>query len=376
MSKILIIDDEDMLRKAIGDYFEDLDYQVLHASQGEEGLDLFHSEKPDAVLLDLDMPKINGFEVLKQIQKRSPETPVVVISGVGIVGDAVNSLRLGAWDFISKPIKDLEILLYTMNRVFERARLIKENQEYKERLEEKVKLRTTQLQEANQSLQKTQVIIVQILARAGDYRDNETGKHVIRISKYSEIIAKARNLPPAKVELIARTAPLHDIGKIGIRDEILLKPGPLNEEERKEMMQHCQIGFEILTVRTNRDDSLNDLFEHVHDLADSQRETEQLLSYASNIALFHHERWDGKGYPLGLKGDTIPIESRIAALADIYDALGSPRPYKETYSEEKCQTVLKELSGTALDPELVSAFFESVEEIVAVKERWQDEISS
>ena len=373
MKKLLVVDDEILLRKVIGDYFEDAGFEVLLADQGVNGLDLFRQEQPDAVILDLDMPKLNGFELLKIINQSSPETPVIVISGVGIVGDAVRSLRLGAWDFLSKPIHDLEILNFTMERVLERAQLLKENRDYRERLEEKVRLRTQQLSAVNESLESTQQKIVRMMARAGEYRDNESGKHVIRVAKVAEAVAKTLGLPAEKTTLIGKTAALHDIGKIGIQDAILLKPGRLNQEELQVMMQHCRYGFDILTGGSTSNGTLTDLLEYVHELSANPQQTEQLLSHAGNIALFHHERWDGTGYPTGLKGDAIPIEARITALADVYDVLGCARPYRPANTEEDCQRIISELTGIHLDPDCVAAFFECIDEITAIKQQWIDD---
>lgn len=371
MKKILIIDDELMLREAFRNYLEDYDYEVITAGDGEEGLKRFHTENPDAVLVDLNMPKVDGFQVLKTINEKTSEIPIAVISGVGIVSDAMRAVRLGAWDFITKPISDLEIISYTLDKMFARARLIRENREYKEDLEKKVKRRTAQLQKANDSLQKTKMQILRRLARAGEYKDNETGKHVIRVSKYTEIIAKTLKLSNEKIDLVRRTSPLHDIGKIGIPDSILLKKGPLDEDQWKIMMKHCEYGFNILSPQSLEHKDIKE--KQAYALKKNREKTpEELLDTACNIALFHHEKWDGSGYPTGLKGEEIPIEARITAIADIYDAIGSPRPYKEAFSEDKCQSILKELSGSHLQPAVVSAFFKSIDVILRIKNQWKD----
>ncbi len=372
MKKILVIDDEQLLRQNFRDYLEDYDYEVVTGQDGEEGLKLFESEKPDAVFVDLNMPRVDGFEVLKVISEKTSEIPIVVISGVGIVSEAIRAVNLGAWDFIAKPVKDLDILSYTLGKVFERSRLIKENREYKELLEEKVKIRTAQLQEAVEYLRNTQVQIIRRLALAGEFKDNETGKHVIRVSKYSEVISKALDLTEEKIDVIARTAHLHDIGKIGIPDNILLKPDKLTDEEFDQMKEHCAYGFKILAPEVEDGNDLVYNTDYLFDFNDDSKIDGQLLNHACNIALYHHEKWDGRGYPYGKKGDSIPIEARITAIADVYDALGTSRPYKEGFSEDKCQSIIRELSGSHFEPDIVSAFFDSIKTILDIKSKWKD----
>jgi len=366
-----------MMRQTIGDYLEDYDYEVIVAKDGQEGLDMFQSEKPDAVLVDLNMPKVDGFKVLETIVKETVEVPVIVISGVGVMHDAIKAIHLGAWDFISKPIDTLDILSYTLDKVFEKTQLIRENREYKEELEKKVALRTQQLQDSNKFLRITQRQIISTLARAGEYRDNETGKHVIRVSKYSEIIAQTLGLSQEQADLIKKTSPLHDIGKIGVPDEILLKPGALNNDEWKKMKKHSEYGFSILTAGLiNNDDvkfEIKKFISSTSSYTTAYTSSNKLLFvYACNIALFHHEKWDGSGYPLGIKGEKIPIEARITALADVYDAIGSRRPYKKSFSEDKCQSIIRELSGSHLEPAIVSAFFKSINTILEIKNHWKD----
>ncbi|MCP4670600.1 MAG: HD domain-containing protein, partial [Desulfobacula sp.] len=261
---------------------------------------------------------------------------------------------------------------YTLEKVSERARLIRENREYKESLEIKVKERTSELNKANVSLRHLQMQIILRLARAGEYRDNETGRHVIRVSKYAEVISKKLGLLPEKVELIKRTSSLHDIGKIGVPDNILLKPGKLDEKEWEIMKEHCRYGYNILSVNEEKPDQMeNDLSASLK-IPENFKLTGELLDCACNIALYHHEKWDGSGYLLGLKCDKIPLEARITALADVYDALGSSRTYKKPFSEEKCQSIVRELSGSHFDPKIVAVFFESIETIKDIKTRWKD----
>ncbi len=372
MKKILIIDDEQLLRQAIGDYFEDDNYEVVLSGDGQEGLDLFYSEKPDAVLVDLNMPRVDGFRVVETIAKDYSEIPVVVISGVGIVGDAMRAVQLGAWDYLTKPMSDLEILSYTMEKAFDRAKLLKENREYKETLEEKVRQRTTELQEMNEVLQNTQLQILRTLALAGEIRDYETSGHVIRVSKYSEVIAAKLGLSDMEVEMITKASPLHDIGKVAIPETVLLKTSQLQGAEWNEMKEHCRHGFNLLTTGAPGSQKAKEKLSDSLGIKSDSELRGQLLTFASNIALYHHEKWDGSGYPSGLGKEDIPIEARITALVDVYDALGSKRPYKDEYPEEKCQAIIKELSGSHFDPDAVSAFFESIDSILMIKREWKD----
>lgn len=376
--KILVIDDERMLRELVRAFLEDNDYQVTTAADGEEGLDLFRKQPFDALFVDLNMPRVDGFAVLDAVKKEAPEIPIVVISGVGIVRDAIRAVRLGAWDFLTKPFEDLEMLTYTLDKVLERAKLVRENREYKEALEEKVCRRTVQLQEANTVLRRTQEQILQRLGRAGEYKDNETGRHVIRVSKYTEIIAKTLGLPQRTVELIRDGSPLHDIGKIGVPESILLKPGPLDDAEWEIMKKHSEYGYDILTLGANMKDGVVCVPENMKDggvctpAGGADVETRHLLEFAAGIALHHHERWDGTGYPHGLYREAIPIASRITALADVYDALGSVRSYKDPFPEEKCQAIIRESGGSHLDPAVTRAFFTAIDEILEIKERWKE----
>lgn len=370
--KILIIDDESLLRATFCDFFEDFGFDVFTAKDGRDGLAQYQEEHPDAILVDLNMPRLDGFKVIETVHQDAPNLPIIVMSGVGLVDEAVRAIRLGAWDFISKPISDLELLMHTLDRAFERAQLIAENNAYKRSLEEKVRLRSAQLAMVNESLHRTQSQIVKQLARVGEHRDNQTSKHIIRVANYTEVIARSLGLSQQKIELIKQTAPLHDIGKIGVPDYILLKPTGLSASELKTIQKHCEIGFDILSPAPDPIGTVRERMAYALKINADHLSAMELLNQASIIALFHHEKWDGSGYPSGIKGETIPIEARITTIADIYDAAGSKRPYKEGLPEKDCQKILGDLSGTHLDPEVVNAFFDSREEILEIKQQWQD----
>jgi len=288
-----------------------------------------------------------------------------------VIADAVEALRLGAWDYLLKPIEDLSVLRHAVEKNLDRARLMRENREYREQLEEKVRIRTAQIENTNKELRQTRMQIIQCLGKAAEYKDNETGHHVIRVSCYSSIMAEALGLDPKLVSLIRLCSPMHDIGKIGIPDNILLKAGPLDTEEWHFMQQHCMMGADMLSPPS--EDELVLYRRHTtisHDILGNS--DSDVLQMARKIAACHHEYWDGSGYPVGLKGEDIPIEARIVTVADIYDALSSERSYKKPFPEEKCQRIIRELTGTFLDPNIVSFFFIKIDKILRIKEDWED----
>lgn len=368
---ILVVDDEEPIRQTVRYYLEDNEYNVLDAENGRVGLELFKQKKPDLVLVDLRMPEVDGLDVLARITGQSPDTPVIVISGTGIIADVVEALRLGAWDYILKPIEDMSVLLHAVNKALERSWLIRENREYSQKLEEKVKIRTAQLEAANRELWENQLQVIRKLGKAAEYKDNETGRHVIRVSLYSGVLAEALGLPPETIDLLHLCSPMHDLGKIGIPDNILQKPGPLDPSEWEMMKEHSHIGKDMLQPLTAED---IDLYrKHTRIGEDILAGTDSpLLEMARRIAAYHHEHWDGSGYPYGLKGEDIPIEARIVTVADIYDALSSQRAYKEPFPEEKCQQVIRSFSGTLLDPAIVEVFFQNIDQILKIKEEWKD----
>lgn len=368
---ILTIDDEKNIRDSFRYFLEDNGYHVLEAANGRIGLEIFQREHPDLVMVDLKMPEVDGLEVLATITSIAPDTPIIIISGTGVLGDVVSALHLGAWDYLLKPVHDLDILLHAVKKALERAHLLKENRAYREHLEEMVQLRTQQLEAANSELQKTRMEIIRRLGKAAEYKDNETGRHVIRVALYSALLAQELGLDAKTVDMIRQCSPMHDLGKIGIPDYILLKPGILDEEEWEIMFRHCQIGSTMLGPLPQEDLIL---YQHHTSIGEDilGGSSSQLLETAARIAGYHHEHWDGTGYPHRLKGEEIPIEARIVAVADVYDALSSKRAYKEPFSETKCLQILQELSGTILDPNVTAVFFKNKDKIMAIKENWHD----
>ena len=362
--RVLVIDDEPRLRRTLADYLEDLGCQTALAANGAEGLEILEAFLPDVVLADLNMPVMDGYAFIQEALTRQPHLPVVVVSGVGTVDKAVEALRLGAWEFITKPVSRFEVVECTLARVLERARLLRENRRYQHRLESLVDERTAELMDTRRQ-------ILFSLGKAAEYRDNETGRHVIRVGEMCAAVGQALGLPAARVEMLREAAPLHDIGKIGVPDEILLKPSPLSPQEWELMKRHCEYGCLILS-QPQADEHPERNAWPLRPAPSDALAPPGLMPLARTIALAHHERWDGGGYPRGLAGEDIPLEARIVSLVDVYDAVGSHRPYKLPFPEEECQRIIRQGAGNAFDPAVVEAFFACIETVLKLKERWRD----
>ncbi len=334
-ANLLVVDDTpfnlDLLRDVLAPY-----YRVRLATSGDNALKLIHKNPPDLILLDIMMPGMDGY-TLCQILKDDPRyrhIPVIFVTAMSETHDETHGFEVGAVDYITKPISAPVVLV----RV--KTHLALHHQQMA--LEQQVKERTQELHE-------TRLQIIQRLGRAAEYKDNETGRHVIRMSHYARIMALKAAVPEEEADLIFNAMPMHDIGKIGIPDRIILKPGPLNDEEWALMRQHPQIGADIIGV-------------HEH----------PLMQYARTIALTHHEKWDGTGYPNRLVGEQIPFVGRLAALADVYDALTSKRPYKEAWSVEKAAQVIHEGAGKHFDPSLMPIFDASLDEFKTIQQRYME----
>jgi putative two-component system response regulator len=364
MPRVLVIDDEPRLRRTLADYLEDMGCETALAANGAEGLEVLESFQPDVVLVDLNMPVMDGYAFIGAARTRLPDLPVIVVSGVGTVDKAVEAIRLGAWDYITKPISRFDVVEYTLCRVLERARLLRENRRYQQNLEVLVNERTAELLDTRRQ-------ILFSLGKAAEYRDNETGRHVIRVGEMCAAVGRALGLAQQRVEMLREAAPLHDIGKIGVPDGILLKPGPLSPDEWEVMKRHCEYGCLILSqpqMEGQPDQNACALF--AADSADAA--TQRLMPLARTIALAHHERWDGTGYPRRLAGEAIPLEARIVSLVDVYDAVGSRRPYKKPFPEVECQDIIMQGAGSSFDPAVVEAFLACMDTILKLKERWRD----
>lgn len=363
-NKILIIDDQPELRELLSTFLSSLGYDTKTAENGQEGLLALTQWPADLVTVDLQMPVLDGAGFIRQAVQRWPDLPIIIVSGVDAVDQAVEALRLGARDFITKPIESFSLVKNTIDKTLESAELIRQNRDYQYNLERMVEQRTDELEEIKRQL-------LYSLGKAAEYRDNETGRHVIRVGKMCGLIGRYMGMSPSVAKTFQEAAPLHDIGKIGISDLILLKPGKLTEDEWTSMKRHCEIGCDILRHYSSMKQSDESLYRKVIAMANSG-DNLLLLEVAMVIALSHHEHWNGKGYPMSLAGEDIPLVSRIVAIIDVYDALGSERPYKKPFSEEKCQQILREGKGSHFDPEIVDAFFANIDEIISIKKDWMD----
>ncbi len=310
------------------------EYRVKAALNGEEALKIVNSSNPpDIILLDIMMPGMNGFETCRRIKNniKTHNIPVIFVSTKDTEEDEMEGFNIGAVDYITKPFSPSIVLA----RVKTHLALHQHNI-----------LLETKVQERTQELYSTRLEIIRRLGIASEYKDNETGLHIIRMSKYCHIIAKGAGLDNSTAELILTAAPMHDVGKIGIPDKILCKPGKLDPDEWEIMKQHTTIGATIIG-------------DHEYNL----------MKVAQNVALTHHEKWNGEGYPKGLAGEHIPLEGRIAAIADVFDALTSERPYKKAWTVEKSLELISNEKGKHFDPDLVDIFFDSMDAIISVKEK-------
>ncbi|HZK19172.1 MAG TPA: HD domain-containing phosphohydrolase [Treponemataceae bacterium] len=361
---ILIIEDEVIIRESFKAFLEDCDFKVFTAENGLVGLELLQDLNPDIVMTDLRMPEIDGLEVLQKSTRFYPHIPVIVVSGTGRIQDVVEALHLGAWDYILKPVEDMTVLLHAIKKAITRVQMVQQDKQYKAHLEKEVEHRTKELEETNRELELSRKQIIRILSQAAEYRDFETGNHFLRVGNICACIARGLGWEEKDITCLELAAPVHDIGKIGIPDDILLKPASLDPAEWEEMKRHCEYGHSILSGN-----KLPDVF-----FGETTKKTNsfELLKHAATIALYHHEKWDGTGYPSGLKGREIPVQARITAIADVFDALLSKRPYKDPWPVDKCLEHIKSQSGIHFDPEIVEVFFQNLEKINNIREHYRD----
>ena len=333
---ILVVDDTpeniDLLVEILKD-----DYKVKAARNGEQGLKIARlTPAPELILLDIMMPGIDGFEVCRQL-KQDPtacDIPVIFVTAKITTEDEIHGLELGAVDYITKPISPPVVLA----RVKTHIALHDQNREL-----------GRQVREQTRTINDTRLKIIQRLGRAAEYKDDNTGMHVIRMSHYARVLGRAAGMNDSMADMLLDAAPMHDIGKIGIPDRILQKTEKLDEAEWQVMQTHTDMGTQII--------------------GDDKSE---LLKMARQVAATHHECWDGSGYPLGLSGEKIPIVGRIVAIADVFDALTSRRPYKDAWTVEKTVSYLQEQSGRQFDPRLVPLFIENLEEVLLLMEQFTD----
>ena len=348
---ILVVDDQEFNLRLLEALLTPLGHTVRFASDGLDCLEEVKKEKPDLILLDIMMPRMDGFETAAKL-KSNDETmniPVVMVTSLTEVDERVKALECGADDFLSKPVNELE-LRARVNSLLEIKAYHDHMRDYQKKLESEVARRTEELQKAFATIKSSSLETIHRLARAAEFRDDDTGKHIIRIGNFSASIAKEMGLSEHDVETILYAAPMHDVGKIATPDAILRKPHSLDDDEWEIMQQHCRHGAQIL-----------------------EGSDSELLQVAEKIALTHHEKWDGTGYPGGLRGTEIPIAGRITAIADVFDALTSKRPYKEPFTIEKSFEIIRESRGSHFDPDVVDAFFSIIDDILKIKQEYQGE---
>jgi len=321
--RLLLVDDEPTNLQVLRHILQ-ADYRLLFATDGMRAIEIAQQQRPDLILLDIMMPQLDGYAVCRALKsdERTAPIPVLFVTALTDRHDEARGLDEGAVDYLTKPVSAPVVRA----RVRTHLSLVRVDE-----------LRETRLQ------------IVQRLGRAAEYKDNETGMHVIRMSHFAKCLALAAGCSPAWAEDLLNAAPMHDVGKIGIPDAVLRKPGPLDAQEWQVMRRHPQIGAEIIG-------------EH----------PSGLLQMARAIALAHHEKWDGSGYPRGLAGTQIPLEARIVMVADVFDALTTVRPYKQAWTVADAMAHIQAQAGKHFDPQLVALFTPLLPQLLEIKDRWAD----
>ena len=348
---ILVVDDQIQNLELLAAHLVPQGYEVVTATNGEEALARLASYQVDLILLDILMPGMDGFALTARIRKDSKhrQLPIILVTALKDREDRIRGIEAGCDDFISKPIDKLELLARVRSLLKVKAyNDLMSN--YRDELEHEVSNRTEDLKTALERIKNASLETIYRLSVASEYRDEDTGAHIQRVSRYSAAVARRMGLDASTVESILYAAPMHDLGKIGIPDQILVKPTKLDPEEWEIMKTHTVIGAKIL-----------------------KGSEAEYISIAETIAFCHHEKWDGSGYPNGLKGKAIPITSRITAIADVFDALTSKRPYKPAFRVEKAFGIIEEGKGSHFDPDVVAAFNAIRDEILAIKAQYGDD---
>ncbi len=342
---ILIVDDQSTVIILLESMLKSAGYKNIHSTtKSSTVLDLYRNLRPDLMLLDIQMPDVDGFQVMGQLEvanRKNEYLPILVLSAEQDQETRHRALDSGAKDFLNKPFDRIEVLMRIRN-ILEASLLYKEIRHQNEDLEKRVQERTNELRE-------TQREIVQRLGRAAEFRDTDTGAHISRMSRYSEKLGRAAGLGEEECELILLAMSMHDVGKIGIPDHILLKPGKLTADEWDVMRTHTILGAQLLSGSQS-----------------------PLLQMGETVALTHHEKWNGTGYPHKLAGHDIPLPGRICAVCDVFDALTSARPYKDAWPIDKALEELRNLSGSHLDPYLVDLFYEILPAILKIQELYPE----
>ncbi|MEW8375900.1 MAG: two-component system response regulator [Candidatus Thiodiazotropha sp.] len=355
--KILLVDDETLYIDILVDLLKN-DYTTVVAKSGVQALERVADDPlPDMILLDILMPGMDGYEVCRRLKEnpRSSGIPVIFLTIKSEVSDEITGFELGAVDYIAKPMSPPIVRARVKSHLaLHRAQQQLANQNLA--LEQRIRERT-------EEISRTKDVAIFCLASLAETRDSETGKHILRTQNYIRVLAEHLKDHPRfcdylqcddTIEMLVKTSPLHDIGKVGVPDRILLKPGKLDADEWTLMKQHAEFGHNALLR------------------AEKELGSTDFLQMAREIAYTHHERWDGSGYPQGLKGDAIPVSGRLMAVADVYDALINKRVYKDAYSHEEAVEIVRESAGSHLDPDMVEAFLQLRDEFLRIASLYRD----
>ncbi|MEO5377408.1 MAG: two-component system response regulator [Magnetococcus sp. DMHC-6] len=319
-------------------------YRIQVATNGRLALKVAMSATPpDLILLDVMMPIMDGYEACRLLKQdeRTQLIPILFVTAKSEIEDEIRGFELGAADYLVKPVSPPIVLA--------RVKTHLAMHDQRKLLADQVEVRTAQLNIRNIELEETRQEVIRQLGRAAEYRDNETGMHVMRMSRYAHLLALKLGLSEPEANLLMMAAPMHDLGKIGIPDHILLKPGKLTEEEFAIIQTHAQMGYDIIGVQNS-----------------------EIMTMGGVIALTHHEKWNGRGYPNKLAGEDIPLVGRLCAIADVFDALTSSRPYKKAWSIEDAFGLITKEAGEHFDPKLAHMFVELRSHIIKIMEQYQD----
>jgi putative two-component system response regulator len=367
-SKILIVDDQDTNVRVVRRYLQLENYRNVYGlTDPLRALASIEDLRPDLLLLDIMMPEISGIALLQQLRETEygKHLPVIILTTAQDQATKTRALNLGATDFLGKPIEPIELIPRIRNALLTKHTM-DALQTQTQKLEELVKERTEAIQQRTRELEASRLEVLYCLGRACEYRDNDTGHHVVRVGRYVGMLGRAVGLDEETAELYELAAPLHDVGKIGVPDAILLKPERLTPEEYELIKRHSAYGKHTLDTMASEHWSILKAHTSIGEEIFGQCRS-PILRTAATIALTHHERWDGAGYPLGLAGEDIPLGGRLTAVADVFDSLTCKRPYKPPLPVDRCFDIMIAEREKQFDPQLLDAFVDMRKEIVEIQ---------